>query len=51
MNGALLAESAILVKLNSVGVVLLVLHRFVVSLFAFAANKGNLNSHMSVPPK
>ena len=45
MSCALLAESAILLKLESVGVILFVLHAFVVSLLAFTTNKSDLNSH------
>ena len=45
MYGMLLAERAILVELETVGVVLLVLHGIVVSLLAFAARQGNFYSH------
>ena len=45
MNGMLLAETAILVHLKSVGVILLVLVGIVVSLLAFAANHCDFDSH------
>jgi hypothetical protein len=41
----LAAEFAVLVHFKSVGVVLLVLHRIVVSLLALAARQCDLNSH------
>jgi hypothetical protein len=49
MGGVLLAERAILRELEAVGVVLLVLHRIVVSLFAFAAGQGHSYSHDGSP--
>ena len=45
VQGVLLAETAVLVELKSVGVILLVLLGFVIALLAFAASKSNLNSH------
>ena len=45
-----LAESAILIHLQPVGVVLLVFHRVVVSLLAFVASERDLDSHCSAPP-
>ena len=46
----LAAETAILVHLETIGIVLLVLLRIVVTLFAFAASESDLNSHLSAPP-
>jgi len=40
------AESAVLVHLHSIGVVLFVLHGIIVPLFAFAASKCYFNSHI-----
>ena len=45
VQGVLLAETAVLVELKSVGVILLVLLGFVIALLAFAASKSDLNSH------
>ncbi len=45
VQGVLLAETAVLVELKSVGVILLVLLGFVIALLAFATSKSNLNSH------
>ena len=50
MNGMLSAEPAILLHFQSVGVVLLVLHRVVVSLLALVASERDLDSHCSAPP-
>ena len=44
MQGVLAAETAILVHLESVGIVLLVLLCVVVSLLAFGAGESNLDS-------
>ena len=44
MNGMLLAEGAILVQLQSLRIVLFVLHRVVVPVLAFGAFKGNFRS-------
>ena len=41
----LLAESAILLHLKAIGVILLVLHGVVVSLLAFVASERDLHSH------
>ena len=46
MNGVFLAELAILLDLDSVGIVLFVLHGVVVALLTFAACEGNLDSHI-----
>ena len=46
MQSVLVAETAVLVHLKSVGIVLLVLLGLVVSLLALAAYQGNLNSHI-----
>jgi hypothetical protein len=45
------AETAVLFELESVGIVLLVLLRVIVALFAFAAGKGNLHSHFGTSLK
>ena len=45
MQGMLLAELAVLVHLKTVGIVLLVLHRVVVSLLALCACERYLNAH------
>lgn len=45
MECMLLAESAILVHLQPVGVVFLFLHRVVVALLALGAGKCDLDSH------
>ena len=50
MDSVLLAESAILLHFETVRVVLLVLHRVVVSLLAFVASERDLDSHCSAPP-
>ncbi len=44
MKSVLFAEAAVLVELESVGVVLLVLLRVVVSLLALGANESHLDS-------
>ena len=41
----LAAEAAILHKLDTIGIVLLVLEGVVVSLLAFGAGQGDLNAH------
>ena len=46
----LTAEAAILIHLESVGIVFLVLLGLVVSLLALAARQGDLYSHVSAPP-
>ena len=45
MQSVLAAETAVFVELETIRVVLLVLHRVVVALFAFAACKSDLDSH------
>jgi hypothetical protein len=51
VHGVLAAETAILLEFESVGVVLLVFLRVVVTLFAFAAGKSNLHSHIGTSLK
>ena len=46
----LLAETAILLHLETVGIVLLVLLLVVVALLAFGASQGDFDSHCSAPP-
>ena len=46
MHGMLFAEFAVLLKLDSVGIVFLVLLGLVVSLLALAARQGNFYSHI-----
>ena len=45
MQGVLTAETAILVELKTIGIVLLVLERIVVPLLAFGAGKCDLYAH------
>ena len=45
MSGVLSAESAVLLHLETVGVVLLVLHGVVVSLLALRASHSDFNAH------
>jgi hypothetical protein len=45
VKSVLLTESAVLVHLKPVRIILLVLHRVVVSLFALCAGQCNFNSH------
>ena len=45
MQSMLFAEAAVLVHLETVGIVLLVLHRIVVSLLALRAGQRYLNAH------
>ena len=45
MSGVLSAESAILAHLQTIGVILLVLHGVVVSLLALRASQSDLNAH------
>ena len=49
MQCVLLAESAVLVHFETIGIVLLVLHCIVVSLFAFCASKCYFYSHVDSP--
>ena len=50
MQCVLFAESAILVHLESVGIVFLVLHSVVISLLALCACHCDLYAHSSAPP-
>jgi len=43
----LLAETAVLAELKTIGIVLFVLHGVVISLLAFGAGKNNLDAHCS----
>ena len=45
MKGVFTAETAILVELETIGIVLLVLGSVVISLFAFCANECDFHSH------
>lgn len=45
MNGVLPAESAILLHLETVRVILLILHGIVVSLLALRASQSDFNAH------
>ena len=45
VNGVLLAESAVLLHLETIGVILLVLHGVVVSLLALRASQSDFNAH------
>ena len=45
MKGVFTAETAILVEFETIGIVLLVLCRVVISLLAFAANECYFHSH------
>jgi hypothetical protein len=47
MQRMLLAETAILIHLKTVGIVLLVFHRVVISLLAFCAGERYSNAHNS----
>ena len=51
MQGVLLAEPAILAHLDSIGVVLLVLHGVVVSLLALIASQSHFNAHFGTSLK
>jgi hypothetical protein len=50
MQRMLLAETAILVHLKTIGIILLVLHRVVVSLLALCAGERYSNAHLAAPP-
>ena len=50
MKSVLVTESAVLLHLKSVRIVLLVLLCVVISLFALSASHSNLNSHTLAPP-
>ena len=45
VSGVLSAESAVLLHLETVGVILLVLHGVVVSLLALRASQSDFNAH------
>ena len=45
MKGVFTAETAILVELETIGIVLLVLERIVISLLAFGAGQGDFHAH------
>jgi len=50
MQCVLAAEAAILVHLESVGIVFLVLLCVIVALLTLSASESDLNSHFSAPP-
>ena len=50
MDRVLSAEFAVLSHLETIGVVLLVLHGVVVSLLALRTPKGHFYTHFSAPP-
>ena len=50
VDSVLLAESAVLLHLETVRVVLLVLHRVVVSLLALGTSQSDFHAHLSAPP-
>ena len=50
VKGMLLAETAILLHLKTIGRILLVLLLVVVALLALSASQGDLDSHCSAPP-
>jgi hypothetical protein len=45
VQGVLTAETAVLVELETIGIVLLVLEGIVISLLAFGAGQGDFNAH------
>jgi hypothetical protein len=45
VQGVLAAETAVLVELKTIGIVLFVLERIVISLLAFGAGQSDLNAH------
>jgi hypothetical protein len=45
VSGVLSAESAVLLHLETIGVILLVLHGVVVSLLALRASQSDFNAH------
>ena len=51
MQRVLAAETAVLVELKTIGIVLFVLERIVISLLAFGAGQSDLNAHYDAPPK
>ena len=50
VKGMLLAETAILLHLKTIGVVLLVLRGVVVALLALGAGQSDFNGHLLTPP-
>ena len=50
MKGVFTAETAILVELDTIGIVFLVLKGIVVPLLAFGTSKCDLNAHGLKPP-
>ena len=50
MNGVLPAKAAVLVHLETLGIVLLVLHRVVVALLALRTRQCDFYAHYSAPP-
>ena len=54
VDSVLLAESAILLHLKTIGVILLVFHSVVVSLLALGASQSDFNTHngtsLNLPP-
>ena len=50
MNGVLLAEAAVLLHLETIGVVLLVLRGVVVALLALGSGQSDFNGHLLTPP-
>ena len=50
VKGMLLAETAILLHLETIGVVLLVLRGVVVALLALGAGQSDFNGHLLTPP-
>lgn len=49
MNSMLAAEAAVLAYFKSVGIILLVFHRVIVALLAFAARECDFYSHITCP--
>jgi hypothetical protein len=45
VQGVLTAETAVLVELQTIGIVLLVLEGIVISLLAFGAGQGDFHAH------
>jgi hypothetical protein len=50
VNRVLLAETAVLLHLKTIGVVLLVLRGVVVALLALGAGQSDFNGHLLAPP-
>ena len=49
MNRMLLAELAVLLKLDTIGIVLLILHVVIITLLAFGTSQGYFISHNRPP--